>query len=235
MKRFAIVEDDPKDASALLDHFAQYQNETGLVYEAVWFADPVEFLEKYTSRFDVVFMDIDMKHMDGMRTSRKLREMDENIILVFVTNLKQYAVDGYEVNATDFIVKPVQYAQFRMKLKRILGVADRDVGVRLQLHTAKGEVVLAAQDIFYIEVFDETLIYHTRTGKIESPGTLSGAEKSLPAFSFFRCNRCYLINLRYVTAVREGTVIVGGDELQISRRRHHDLLAALNEYISGGS
>lgn len=200
------------------------------------FTDAIAFLENYVPRYDIVFMDIQLPDMDGMTASRRLRALDRDVILIFVTNMANYAVSGYEVDALDFIVKPVSYFPFTVKLERALGRLDGNAGGgSVLLSTAEGAVCVRPCDVRYVEVMKHTLIYHTTTGDLTVYGSLKNAESALPAVRFVRCNSCYLVNLRYVKRVTGYTALVGGDELAISHSRRRDFLRALGEYIGKGA
>ena len=127
MINVAIVEDEKKAAELLVSYFGKYGKEYGVDFRTVCFDNPVDFLTKYSAGYDMVMMDIEMPDIDGMATVRKLREVDSEVMVIFVTNLAQYAVKGYEVDAFDFIVKPVIYAEFAMKLTRaVKNIRSRD-------------------------------------------------------------------------------------------------------------
>ena len=119
MLNIAIVEDDQRDALQLKACIDRYSQESGRLFTLRLFTDGMNITEEPT-RFDIVFMDIEMQHLDGIHAAKILRERDASVCIVFVTNMSKYAVFGYEVNALDFIVKPVQYGPFMNKLKRAI-------------------------------------------------------------------------------------------------------------------
>lgn len=119
MTKIAIVEDKNEALLALENHIARYTREKGVECSYTHFANGLFFLENYKADFDVVFMDIDMPLMNGMEAAKRLREVDGHVPLVFITDLKQYALKGYEVEAMDFLVKPVSYAAFSTMLDRV--------------------------------------------------------------------------------------------------------------------
>lgn len=92
---------------------------------------------------------------------------------------------------------------------------------------------ISASRIKYIEVSNHTLIYHTTEGNFSSPGNLRDVEERLSSAQFIRCNRCYLVNLAFVRAVRGYTLVLDMDELQISRPKRAAVLEALNNYLGG--
>ncbi len=112
MLHVAVVEDNDRDAEYLLSPLKRYGRENNMEIEAKRYVNGILFLEQYRGDFDLVFMDIDMPAMNGMNTAKALREMDAHVVLIFVTALARFALNGYEVDAFDFIVKPLQYNFF---------------------------------------------------------------------------------------------------------------------------
>ena len=92
------------------------------------FSDGDEILDDFRADYDLILLDIQMKHLDGLETAEKIRELDRNVYLVFVTNLANYAIRGYSVQAFDFVLKPVNY----MMLKQLLQRIDKLVSSRQQ-------------------------------------------------------------------------------------------------------
>ena len=112
MRNIAIVDDDENIRQQLQSYLKKYTENFGEDFVVSEFSIPEAFLTNYKSNYDVVFMDIDMPGMNGLQAAKRLRELDEKVVLIFVTNLAQYAIKGYEVAATDFVVKPVEYSKF---------------------------------------------------------------------------------------------------------------------------
>ncbi len=175
-------------------------------------------------------MDIGLPGMNGMDASRKLREKDRNVIIIFVTNLAQFAVRGYEVSALDFIVKPITYDNFSLKFQRaIANKKDTDI-----LVTADGEThKVNSADILYVEVFRHSLVYHCLKGDFKTYGALKDIEDRLKG-GFAKCNRCYLVNLRYVDGIKDHLVYVRKHALQISYPKKASFMKELTDFIGGG-
>ena len=233
MRSIAIVEDDDKAASELAEQLNKYAQETGAEYRIVRFADAISFLTGYTAEYDIVFMDIEMPDLDGMSAAKKLRETDPDVILVFVTNMAQYAVEGYEVAAMDFMVKPVRYDNLRLKLERAERRLESKGTDRFIVRGKSGPVVVSIPDIRYVEVRDHMLTFYTKDGATKVTGSLKSLEKRLEGRDFSRANSCYLVNLKYVTGVDDGMVTVGGYTLPVSRARRKPFMRDLADYLGG--
>ena len=233
MPKIAVVEDVGRDADTLRAYIERFSEDRGVRTSVRVFSNAVDFLDKYSSDFDIVFMDIEMPMLSGMDASRKLRAMDGEVVLIFVTNLAQYAVEGYEVNAFDFIVKPVNYHSFSMKFERALDRLGRSSGVIVRIKTREKLTCVPSSEIKYIEVYDHDLVYHTVKGDMTATGTLSDVESKLEGAGFFRLSRYSLVNLSFVRAVRSTHVDVGGAEVQISGARRKELMAALAGWLDG--
>ena len=107
--KIAVVDDNPKDGGRIKQYIERYALEQDQRFQVFLYASGLDFLDDMERNFDVVFMDIEMPHLDGIETARKMRERDDTTILIFITNLAQYAIHGYEVNAIEFMVKSVGY------------------------------------------------------------------------------------------------------------------------------
>ncbi len=231
MLRIAIVEDDEKYADLLQEYLKKYGEERSEEFCCVVHKNAVVFLNNYKANYDIVFMDIDLPHMNGMTASQKLREVDKQVVLVFVTNLAQMAIKGYEVNAYDFIVKPVSYYDFSMKLNKIRRYLSTRVSDEISIAIGKGIVRVMTSLITYIEVLDHKLIFHTEEQDYVSYGSLNKLETNPKMKNFARCNACYLVNLQHVRKVEGYTVFLGSAELSISHPRRAAFLKRLSEYL----
>lgn len=150
--------------------------------------------------------------------------------LIFVTSLAQYAVQGYAVDALDYILKPVNYPAFVLKMQRAVDRCERKKERWLLLNTNSGIVHLKEAELHYVEIFDHHIRYHTQQVSYDTYGTLKSVERSLPPRSFFRCNNQCIVNLRYVKKIEGYTVMVEGKEFTISRMRKKAFLEQLHRF-----
>lgn len=228
----ALIEDDGNEAEALRSYIDKYGEKNGMTFDVKHFSDSENFLENYKQGYDIVFMDIELPGMNGMEAAKRLRALDRAVTLIFVTNMARYAVNGYEVGAFDFIVKPVTYGSFEIKFRRALdSIAENSGGKKISVYSPDGTRLVSVSSVKYIEVMDHRVVWHTMNGDISLCGSLKKIEESLPKPDFVRCNNCYIVNLKYVTEVRTSSVIVSGEELQVSVSKKKDLMKALAEYL----
>lgn len=229
MFHVAMIEDHLDQSDKLRAYLERYAQETGEQFQTEVFPEALSFLEKGCGRFDVVFMDVGLPHIDGMEAARRLRQADQKAALIFATGMAQYAVDSYEVGAQDYLVKPVQYADFARKIARVLARCRRE-SETLLVTQQSGVQRLLLRDILYIEVQGHRLVLHTAGQTVTATGTLADAEARLQGRGFLRCNKCFLVNARYVQSVQGSTLLLtNGETLQISRPRKKVFMRELTE------
>jgi len=235
MLSIGILEDEKARSDELIGFLERYKAEhSDFSYTVDVFTTGGKLIFDYKKNYDLLFMDIRLPDMLGIDAAREIRKIDENVMIVFVTNLTQYAIDGYEVDAFDYLLKPLLYGPFSLKLKRILNILNRKSEKRwLTLRTKQEVYRLDAASILYIEVSGHDLIFHTDDGEYRVWGTLSKYEHELEGEPFSRCNACYLVNLKYVSSVKGLTVLVKDHALGMSRNRRKDFMEDLARYKGG--
>lgn len=232
--RIGILEDEQEVADKIKSYVLKYFGERGREVETFSYPDAFELIESYHADLDVLFMDIQMNLMNGMEAAKHIRQSDPHVLIVFVTNLAQYAVEGYEVNAFDFILKPVDYHGFSMKLDRICKELDhRNPGEFINVKTKEGITRLNVSDIAYVEVRAHDLIYHAGGESFVARGALKNVAQELEKHYFSLCNSCYLVNLAYVRKVNKTVLLSTGDELFVSQGKRKQFMSELAKYIGG--
>ena len=236
MIRIAVAEDQETERERLLRYLKRYQHDRNCPFEVDIYADGAELISAYQPGVDILLLDIEMPVMDGMQTAKILREKDKKVVIVFITNLAQYAIQGYEVQALDFIVKPMNWDVFSFRMDRIISRLEKrqqDEARTISIKTDSGTLKrIDITDLLYVEVNHHALTYHAVSEVFSARGTMRETEEVLLPYGFCRCNQCYLVNLRYVTGVDNEMVSVGSERLHISRGKKKDLMKALSEFVA---
>lgn len=230
MVRIAVVEDDNSFVAELTEYLKSYQQRYEEKLEITLYRDGDEITSSYKAQFDIILMDIQMKFVDGMTAAKEIREMDSEVIIIFITNASQYAIRGYEVGALDYILKPVSYFVFSQKLTRAVERIKRLEKKDIIIQAKDGVTRLNTSDVQYIESFDHNLVFHTEEKDFISNLTMKFIEKELNNSTFSRGNHCYLINLAYVDGIEDGCAVINGRKLQISRSRKNGFMKDLIKY-----
>lgn len=234
MIRVAVVDDDQESRELILNYLARYEYEQGMQIAVEEFTDGSELTGSYRPRFDIIFLDVEMENLDGFASARIIRETDPGVIIIFVTNMAQFAVKGYEVDALSYLVKPVPYFAFSQELNRSLERLERTRDDHVLLNVAGELVRINLSEVTHIESIKHHLVIHTLSEKIQLTGTLKEMTAQLEPRGFFRSNSFLLVNLRHVTAFRNQiSTLAGGTELPVSRSRKKPFLEALTLYFGG--
>ncbi len=231
MVHLAIVDDDEKSRQALCDFVSRYEEEFKEKLKVTTFADGADIAEEFKAEYDIIILDIQMHCMDGLRAAELIRKADSDVIILFITNMAQYAIKGYAVKAMNYLLKPVSYFAFSQELhKAVIQIKGRKTAY-FSMRIKNGMMRLNVEEIQYIESKKHEIIVHTSDNSFSTRDSMKNAEKLLSEYKFVRCNNSFLVNLRFVEGVVQNNVIVGGDELQISRSRKKSFMDALADYV----
>lgn len=232
MLRIAVVEDDKTYAAQLKEYLVRYGTEKNQKISVALFPDGEDIVTDYSAEFDIILMDVEMTFMDGMTTAERIREKDNEVVIIFITNMPQYAIQGYKVDALDYVLKPISYFAFSQRIDCALTRVKKKEATYITVAQKGGKKKLNVDKICYVEVRDHDLIYHSTKGDIVTKSSMKEAEDTLGGTKFFRCNRCYLVNLEYVEDFRGNDVTVASDVIQVSRARKKAFMDALNDYMN---
>ena len=234
--KIVIVEDDPAAIGQLKEYLKRYTEETDTDFEAAHYTDAEEYLSCHEKECPaIVLFDIDLPTINGIEAARKLRERDAAVVIVFVTKMVQYAQAGYSVNALDFLVKPVSYAEFKMKMQRAVNVARANEIKTIRVPDGNGFFRVPSNKIVFVEVSGHRLRYQLVDGVVEGRGSLTDVEEKLTGHGFLRCNSCYIVNSKFVDSVQGYDLHINGYKLKISHPRRKTFMKQLMDIYSGDS
>ncbi|MBE5920913.1 MAG: response regulator transcription factor [Pseudobutyrivibrio ruminis] len=230
----AVVDDNLNDRKMILDYLSQFFNESGEDYTTSTFEDGVSFLKDYSFSYDFIIFDIDMPQMSGIDTAKELRKKDSNVTIMFVTNMPQYALEGYSVEAVDYVLKPLSYPDFRLKMKKATRYILRNSVKKVTINTTEeGLITVDSSDIYYVESKLHYIYYHTKKGIYKMRAKLTEVEDILLPYHFARSGGSFLINLAYLEKIDGNEIVIAGETLPLSRRMKASLMSAFTKYIGG--
>lgn len=232
MIQIAIVEDEKSYSDILLQYLDRYEQNTGTQMKVTVYTNGLDFLGEASQGFDIVFLDISLPVMNGMEVAEQFRRIDSTAVLIFITQMAQYAVRGYEVDAMDYIVKPVTYPHFSIKLHKACRILnDRDSWYMVP--TTDGMIRLQISSIYYIESQKHYMLFYTSQGQYQARITMKTLETCLRPHHFARPNNSFLLNLKYVQVIRRNVVELQGHTFSITRSYKKQFLDELTLYLGG--
>ncbi len=221
--RIAVVEDRPEDQEALREAFSQEARARGWAYTMETYPSGEAFLAS-AGKFDIVFLDVLMGGIDGLETARRYRAGGGKALVVFVTVEADFAVEGYEVEAAAFLLKPVQKDRLRRILDRLARKLKPDV-----LLEFSPDMEFSAGAILYVTATDHCLKVHTSVRDYFPDFTMVEFRARLPDDGrFVECSRGILVNLDHVSRVEAKAILMDDAvRLPVSRRRRQALVDAM--------
>ena len=234
MWNIAICDDEENVCLQLRSDLKQIEQKIGCRFSVLEFHSAEDLLENISDNRDILLLDIKMGDISGIEAARSLRAINNDICIIFITNMIQYAIEGYEVHAFGFLKKPLDRAQLEWFLTDAIQKLEQKRNNKVNPRIG-GEIKRIATDsIIYIEVFSHQVNMHTKSGVICPTMTLTELETLLNTFAFFRCHKSYLINLHHVSRILDGKIIMtNGDTVFLSRRRAKEFLAEFAQFAGG--
>lgn len=235
MIRVGIAEDDPMYVEQIRDYLNRFAREYGQTFSVSVFQNGMQLAFDYQPVYDILLLDVEMPVLDGIGAARRIRKVDSEVIILFITNMAQYAIDGYSVRARSYILKPINYYGFSLELQDAVASLKRSQADALLLPTDNGLTKVPVARVIYVESQKHDLLLHTLDTTIRIRANMREMEERLKASYFSRSSVSYLINLAHVTGIADNTVLVGQEKLPISRQKRKDFIAALTAYIGGST
>lgn len=231
MLHIAICDDETDFVTHLTTLIQQYSVETGEEIKTTAYYDGMELIERYDTSIDLIFLDIQMRLLDGLHTAQRIRELDENVGIIFLTTLTQYGLEGYQYQAADYIIKPIKYVRLKAELNQWLKKHRHNDSPSIVVVNDSGKYKIALKSLRYVETFNRKLLLHTEQENIISYKSMKEMEQELSQAGFVRCHTSYLVNLFYVKGVQKLEItLITGEQIPISQPKRKAFMEQLTRY-----
>lgn len=230
--RIAICDDEEYILMVLEDYVNKYSEKCKSSFTLAKFRNGEEFLNYFNSKrdIDIIFLDIQMPGINGIDVAHKIREMDSNIKIFFLTSLFKYALEGYSVRAEQYLIKPLKYKQFEKELKKVIQTIESENNRYIIEKNDAGIFKIMLSDIIYVETVGRNTLIHTFMEDVVSYRNMKEHEGILDS-CFFRCHRAFIVNLAYVKTMVDCDIILYKDKkIPLSKYRKKQFKEALMDY-----
>lgn len=234
MINIAVIEDSQEDFEYLAKGIQEYSTSSQEPVNICHYETAFKFLDEYKFDFDIIFMDIALPDINGLMASEKLRKKDDEVSIVFVTNLAHLAIKGYAVEASDFIVKPVNYYKLSALLEKLVKKAEFNQGNYTMISTIHGMERINLSDVMYVEAKAHRITFHLTQRDVTYSGTLNACERMLLEPYFVRCYQSFIVNIRYVDSC-DGTELIlrNGTRIPMSRLKKKLVMQKILDQYTG--
>ena len=233
MIRIAICDDEKHMSDHIRSFVSDFFRKKNREISLRMFSSGEELLI-YNGQIDILFLDIQMKDMDGMETARKLRADKFRGFLVFITVLKEMVFQSFEVQAYDYLVKPVDKKQFEKTMERLYASMQHKNASEDSLLVQRGYEgrIIREDEIVFCEIIDRKIYLNLASGEVvDYYERIEKLETKLDN-RFYRCHRSYLINLKHLKGYKNGTAYMdNGKEIPVSRLRSKEFSGVVLQYM----
>ena len=196
-----------------------------------------EDLLKADSVYDIIFLDIQMDGMNGIETARALRQKADNTVLIFITGVKEYVFDAFDVAAFHYLIKPIEENKFWEVCDRaVLEVTKKKqkASGQIFIKTRSQSITLEQSDVLYIESRAKKVEIHTKRDIVEAYAAISELERQLVG-SFYRCHRGYLVNMAFIAGYENDSITLNnGETIIMSKDKYSEFVKVYMRYLKNG-
>lgn len=190
-----------------------------------------DLLEVKLNSSDIVLLDISMDKVSGMQAARELRKRNVNAVIIFISSMTQYALEGYDVHAFAFLAKPVTKELLKIKIQEAIKSIESHKGKVLVLKSGFNTYRINTRDVIYIDVLNHNTCFTTTKGKLTFYVQLKSVENQIPSDMFFRIHKSYIANMDHIMHIQPGSVIMSnGEELPIGKSKKEEFLMAYSAF-----
>ncbi|WP_373600459.1 LytR/AlgR family response regulator transcription factor [Paraclostridium bifermentans] len=224
MIRIGICEDEREIQVLIENYLNEILKNMNLEYEIQKYNCGEELLEGNLKDIDILLLDIQMGKLNGMDTARKIREVDSEMEIIFITSLIDYIQEGYEVRAYRYLLKPIELEELKKHMLTCIKEIEKNKNHCILIKNKSNTYKIYSNEIKYIEVQKKDMTIHTINKTFEAKYSLEKIEKDLNSDGFVRCHKSFIINLSYIENIKLNTAILeSGEEVPVSRYRYKEV------------
>lgn len=236
MIRIAICDDEKHFVNKLSEILVTYGETIEEIIVINEFYDGRMLVEKYDCKYDIIFLDIKMPYIDGVKVAEQIRLKDPNVTIIFLTSLMGRAVDGYKVQASNFLIKPVSKSKVTREIDQWLDKNRQMKQDAILVENANGQFRIPISSLRYVETFNRNLLLHTESKNVVSYKKLKDVKEQLKDSGFAQSHKGYLINLSYVDTISGNDVhLVTKEIIPLSRVWKKEFMSQLARYLGGNA
>ncbi len=231
MISIAVCDDDLLECCALAEKISTLLGFKQLEYDIRQYGSGEELM-KAPIAFDLIFLDIRMKTMNGLEVAEELRRRGKPFILVFVTLSEDYVYEAFDVEAFHYLLKPIDHE----KLAKVMNSAMTKLNVRqdgfIIVHKNRQKIKVALEDIIYLEITGRVTKIHCQDYEVEYYEQISTLEQKLKGQDFFRCHKSYLVHFKNVVSFDKHEIVLeNGERVLMSKRRYQEFTKGMMRYL----
>lgn len=232
MLSLAVCDDIPVECADIAKQISSILTQSGINYTIKKFFSGQELLDSRES-FDIIFLDIRMPKISGMDSAKKIREQGRQSLIIFITAAREYVFDAFDVAAFQYLVKPIQTEKLKNILAKAIKKLQNDTVADFLMITSNRETKkVSLKDILYIESTGRIAKIHCHFGTLETYSQIGILEENLSEKSFFRCHKCFLVNLNYIDAFTKTEIrLENGEKILLAKRRYESFQKAFLSYM----
>ena len=234
MFRVAICDDSPADLQILHRYLDEFKNAVPL--EIVSYGDGKELADDYKEKntFDLIILDMMMEPLNGIETARRIRKTDPDVTLLIVTATVEYAIEGYTVNASRYIVKPIEKNEFFRTLHNICALLEKRKEHIFSFPSINGFTRLKLDDIYYFESQLRQIRVVSSLGAYTYTGKISQIEEQTKEHGFIRIHKSFIANMHHIHNIFKDSVTMDNkDVLPLSKHKHKEVQQHFLNFVEG--
>lgn len=230
MIKVVICEDNISQLSSLYKLTKTILDNLNIQYTVTKFSDGNNLLP-HIDNFHIYLLDIQLNNLSGIDIAKKIQSYNKNAIIIFITALKDYIFDAFDLRAFNYILKPINKNRYKQILYSAIKSLQKDDKFILAKYNGYSSKILL-NDIIYIESLKRKIKVHTLSNIFEYYYKLSDIEKELSNDNFFRCHKSYIVNLKFVQSYNNTSITLeNGEEIFLSKYKYLDFSKAFMYYL----